>query len=274
MLPNFAERFAAEEHRPFQLGSGDDAALLIHGYPGTPAEMRPVAKILESVGWASHGLLLPGFGTEIASLAEKRHTDWQDAVQNEVVALKKHYRRIVLVGYSMGGALAINAASSSSIDGLILFSPFIQLEHFLWKSLPLLRRVFPKVKIFRLLKPNFADPQTRAGILNFMPNADLDAPEVQAAILDFELPIAMFDEIRILGRQAGKALESVQAPALVFQGLQDELVKPETSRRYVNKLPNLLKYQEIAAPHEILNPKLADWSIIESQMKHFMLRLP
>jgi len=34
------------EHQPFTLGDGSAVALLIHGFPGTPAEVRPLAEAL------------------------------------------------------------------------------------------------------------------------------------------------------------------------------------------------------------------------------------
>jgi esterase/lipase len=273
MLPNFAARFEGEVHQPFHWELGEDAALLIHGYPGTSAEMRPVAKILHQSGWTVRGMLLPGFGNEIATLAAKRHGDWQMAVESELVSLQQYYKRVLLVGYSMGGALAINAAAKYRVDGLILFSPFVEVQHILWKALPVIRLAFPKVKIFRLMKPNFADPQTREGIRNFMPDADLDAPEVQAAILNFELPVAMFNEIRTLGQKAQKAASSIRVPSLVFQGLQDELVKAEGSRKLVQKMKGHVEYQEIDAPHEILNPVLEGWSTVETRVHNYLARL-
>lgn len=272
MLPNFAERFADEIHQPFHFEHGLDAALLVHGYPGTPAEMRPVAEILQALGWTVRGMLLPGFGSEIASLGEKRHHDWQDAVEAEIRYLRQNYRRVILVGYSMGGALAMNAAKTQKLNGLILFSPFVKIEHLLWKVLPAIRLVFPKVKIFRIIKPNFNDPQTRAGILNFMPNANLDEAAVQAAILDFELPIAMFDEIRILGQKAVQAAATIHVPSLVFQGLKDELVQAQSTRKLIRRLAQI-DYHEIDAPHEIINPNLAGWHTIKKQISDYVLRL-
>ena len=34
--------YSGPEHQPFEFGDGPNGALLIHGFPGTPAEMRAV----------------------------------------------------------------------------------------------------------------------------------------------------------------------------------------------------------------------------------------
>ena len=66
-LPLFTE----DEHQPFRKsarGAMRGAALLVHGFPGTPADMRPLAASLAAAGWDVDAPLLPGFGPEIITL--------------------------------------------------------------------------------------------------------------------------------------------------------------------------------------------------------------
>ena len=42
--------FTGPEHQAFILRGGEPAALLIHGFPGTPREMRPLAETLHAQG--------------------------------------------------------------------------------------------------------------------------------------------------------------------------------------------------------------------------------
>ncbi len=56
--------FDAPEHQPFFWRSGEAAILMVHGFPGTPKEVRPLARQLYGEGWTVQGLLLPGFGRE------------------------------------------------------------------------------------------------------------------------------------------------------------------------------------------------------------------
>ncbi len=54
--------FQGEEHQPFHWVAGPPAALLVHGFPGTPAELRPLGQALYEAGWTVSAPLLPGFG--------------------------------------------------------------------------------------------------------------------------------------------------------------------------------------------------------------------
>ena len=49
--------FDGSEHRSFVWTEGDHAALLIHGFPGTPAEMLPLRTVLRDAGWTVHGMI-------------------------------------------------------------------------------------------------------------------------------------------------------------------------------------------------------------------------
>jgi hypothetical protein len=59
------------EHRSFLWKGSDCAALLLHGFPGTPAEMRPLGTVLKNAGWTVQGLMLPGLGADIESLDQR-----------------------------------------------------------------------------------------------------------------------------------------------------------------------------------------------------------
>jgi len=64
--------FQGEQHADFLIECGEPAALLIHGFPGTPAEMRPLAPLLNSARSPTRGLLLPAFRAHIDSLFQRK----------------------------------------------------------------------------------------------------------------------------------------------------------------------------------------------------------
>jgi carboxylesterase len=248
MLPLRA--FEGAEHEPFRLVGGEAAALLVHGYPGTPAEMSGLAAALHGAGWTVDVPLLPGFGKQISTLADRRYTDWLDHVREALAALKRDHGPVLLVGHSMGGALALAVSAELPPDGLVLLAPFWQIDNLIWHLLPVIKRVVPQFRPFRLLKPNFADPQMREGIHNFWPDADLDDPQVQQAVRELKVPVSLFDELRALGQLAARAAETVRVPTLVVQGTGDTLVKPAITRKLVAKLP-AARYLEVDAAHDL-----------------------
>ncbi len=189
-MPSFSLAFQTDEHRTFTWqGTRDIAALLIHGFPGTPLEMRPVATTLYEHGWTVHAPLLSGFGEEIDSLPTRTHQDWFTGVEQALLNLKKFHQRVIIVGLSMGGALATQLASKHKIEALYLLAPFWKLNHILWHSLPVLQYAIPQFKPFKLFKPDFKDESMRKGMKGFLPQADLDDPETQRAIIEFAVPV-------------------------------------------------------------------------------------
>src|SRR5688572_17767016 len=57
------QRMDPEKTAPFELGSGDDACLLLHGFTGSPWDMRPLGERLSERGYAVRAIRLPGHGS-------------------------------------------------------------------------------------------------------------------------------------------------------------------------------------------------------------------
>ncbi|MDX1524529.1 MAG: esterase, partial [Anaerolineae bacterium] len=94
--------FHGQEHRPFHWSGGKRAALLVHGFPGTAAELRPLGRVLHKANWTVRGMLLPGFGPDIETLADRNTRDWLAAIKIELTALRRQHPTVMLIGYSMG----------------------------------------------------------------------------------------------------------------------------------------------------------------------------
>jgi alpha-beta hydrolase superfamily lysophospholipase len=135
------------EFTPAEIRGG---ALLVHGMSDSPYSMRALARLCEQEGFYALALRMPGHGTVPAGLERADWRDWTAAVRLGV----RHVRRavgdgkpIVLVGYSNGGALALNYAIEAietnglpRPDRLVLLSPMIGVTPFaaLSRVLPLL----------------------------------------------------------------------------------------------------------------------------------------
>jgi carboxylesterase len=268
----FKRVFSQPAYQPFFLPgarAGGGAALLVHGFPGTPAEMRPMGEALQRAGWWADAILLPGFGADIETLPQRSASEWVGAVVKELRDLRRHYERVMLVGFSLGGALALQAASLVKPDALVLYSPFWKLDNALWSILPALKHLIPTFKPFKLMKIDFNDPAARAGIAQYMPGANLDDPSVQAAIRDFAVPTNMLDQIRRTGAEAGRAASVVRVPTLVIQGTQDTLVKPEHTRMLIERFGGAAQYREVPAEHQIIAPEMACYHLVERMTIEF-----
>ncbi len=96
------------EQTPPQIRGG---ALLVHGLTDAPYSMRAIADRLHAAGYYTLSLRLQGHGTVPGGLVNATWEDWAAAVRMGA----RHTRQtigdglpLVLVGYSNGGALAIN----------------------------------------------------------------------------------------------------------------------------------------------------------------------
>jgi alpha-beta hydrolase superfamily lysophospholipase len=183
---------------PFRWEGGEPAAVLVHGFPGTPADVRAIASSLHASGWTVDAPLLPGFGPELGTLGERKYSEWLDAVARRVAALRKEHSPVIVLGHSLGGALALLATVREQTSGQVLFAPYwrfgVQLQHLLW---PFAR---PLVRAWRpLRKADFTDPSVRRSLLRMLPQVDLDDPSVQQEFRRFVVPTHLLNEVWRLG---------------------------------------------------------------------------
>ena len=266
----FIERFSGPEHHAFLWEGGEPAVLLVHGFPGTPAEMRPLGEVFHAAGWTAQGVLLPGFGPDLGTLFERAHDDWAAAMRAALEALRRDHAPVLLLGHSMGAALALRVAAESPPDGLILLAPFWRfsfvtpLFQLLW---PAFRRVVRTLRPFSRLDPQSRD--VRAAIGQYFPEFDLDDPAVLAALREFSVPTSVFEQLRRTGEAGRAAARRVHVPTLALQGLQDGLIASSRTRALVARIPAPLHYRELDGPHELVDPKAVSWPTVHAAALEF-----
>ena len=130
------ERWSPNWNRSFELSTDAPKAgvLLLHGLSDSPYSLRTLAQQLHQAGSQVLGLRIPGHGTAPAGLVEVR---WQDMAAAVRLAMRHLHTQaggqpLYIVGYSNGGALAVNYALETLADptlpqasGLVLLSPAI-----------------------------------------------------------------------------------------------------------------------------------------------------
>lgn len=267
------ERFSGFEQHAFLWEGGKPAVLLVHGFPGTPAEMRPLAEIFHVAGWTAQGILLPGFGPDLGTLFARTHDDWATAIREALEALRREHAPVVLLGHSMGGALALRVAAETPPDALILLAPFWRfasvtpLFQLLW---PAFRRVVRTLRPFSRLDPQNRD--VRAAIGQYFPEFDLDDPAVLAALREFSVPTSVFEQLRRAGEAGRAAAGRVHVPTLAVQGLQDGLIPLQRTRTLVMDIPGPLHYHEFDGPHELVDPQAVSWPMVSAVTLEFVRR--
>lgn len=105
---------------------GDRAALVLHGFGDTPQSVGQLARHLNQHGWAVRAPLLPGHGRTLRSFGSSSAGDWLECARAELAAMRARHAQVVLVGQSMGGALAtILAAHPPAPPALVLLAPYL-----------------------------------------------------------------------------------------------------------------------------------------------------
>jgi carboxylesterase len=99
---------------PFFFQGGAHAVLCVHGFTGTPYEVRPLGEALHSAGFTVLGIRLPGHASP-KEMELSSATEWKDAVVDGVAQLEKNPQvkgPVGIVGLSMGGALSLLTAAN------------------------------------------------------------------------------------------------------------------------------------------------------------------
>jgi alpha-beta hydrolase superfamily lysophospholipase len=280
ILPPGLDLFDGPEHEPFCLDpepgprDGHDrpgpAALLVHGYGATPAELRSLAERLAAAGWTVEVPLLPGFGAEIRQLPDRRLEDWIGAVEAAGHGLRREgHRPLLVVGFSMGGTLALATERSVRPDGLVLIAPFSwPVNRALWLLAPLVRPLLP-TGIRPLSRLDLDAPDVRSGIEGFLPGVDLDDPEVRRGIQGLRVPVSAPEQLFRASRAADQGARRVAGPVLAIQGTTDAVSLPTRTERLLERLPRRPELVELDAGHDLLATGSAVREAVEDRVVAF-----
>ena len=255
--------YQQDQFKPFSLTHDDSdgerpGAMLVHGFTGTPAEMRPLAHALFDLGCDAQAMLVRGMGPEIGSLNSMTARIWRESSLETWRDHVARYRRSILVGYSFGGALALIQAAEHPPDLLILLAPHVRLADRRGPFLPVVKYVIRELHQFK--DTDFSDAGTRLWWSRAMPGLDLDDPRVQESIRTATpMSMAMLDEMRRLSREGKRVARLVPSPTVIIQGTMDTISLPRHSARLAKNLPNLVAYHEIPADHMLPFESFPSW---------------
>lgn len=220
-------RFARDWNRSFVLepagehaGNPVGAVVLLHGLSDAPYSLRQLALRYRARGWLAIGVRLPGHGTAPGALTA---VDWRDWTAATRLAMREARRRvgtrpIELVGYSNGGALAVEHQLAALSDRalprarrLILLSPMVGLTEF---------ARFAGIAAWPAVFPAFA----KAAWLDIVPEYNpfkYNSFPVNAARQSYRLTAALQDRLR-----AAASDGSIRRlpPILTFQSIADATV--------------------------------------------------
>lgn len=191
------------------------ATLMVHGFTGTPWEMRPLAEEFAANGIATLAVRLPGHGTSPQDLARCRWEDWYQAVREGYLLLDSKFEAIYGIGMSTGCLLLLLLARAHPLRGLVLFSPYLRTLHWLAPYAGWLRWIIP---------------------YHLKPGADHGDEHYYS-----RRPVAGVHQINRLLRRVYRELPTIDCPVLAFNGEGDEIVNIASGRQLVDSLGSSVK---------------------------------
>ncbi len=231
-------------HQPWErLGSGDTAVLLIHGIVGTPRHFD-FLKDSFPADWTLRAILLDGHGGSVKDFAHTSCKRWKAQVARELDALCAQYRRVYVVGHSLGTLLALDTHANyrDQIAGMLLL------------AVPLRIRLLPRASyyslhvIFNRVKED--DPAMRAYQHAY-------GVEPDWRLWRYLSWIPRYLELFALSRRVRRNIENTCVPCVAFQSGKDEMVSPRSSRELTRSAHIRVETLETAAHHYYPAPEAA-----------------
>lgn len=210
----------AEAAKPFHLGNGKNAVLVIHGFTGIPYEMREFGEYLASRGFKVYAPLLPGHGTSKEDMIKTGRADWVRGAETALeILLEEAPEHIFVSGLSMGGILALHlGAAHPEVEALAPICTPLYLQD--WR----IRYLLPILKHFFKYSPLGEEP---ADILDTSVLEDPVAKEGRRRYGRPAIPCAV--ELLSLMRETKKKLGEIRQPILVIQARKDGVVPPSNA---------------------------------------------
>lgn len=201
---------------PFLFPGSRTGCLLMHGFTGTPKEMRWMGEDLAGRGLSVLGIRLAGHATHPQDMLRCRWTDWVASVEDGYHVLCGLADHIYLMGLSMGGMLALLMATRLPVRGVVAIStpwlisrdwrlPYIHLVSWVWRY----RRKSPGPP-----GSGWHDAEAWKDHISYPHN-----------------PLRSVAELNALSAEMRRALPDVRVPVLLVHSQDDDYVLPENLDR-------------------------------------------
>lgn len=184
--------------------------LLVHGFTGSPASMRPWAEDLHARGYSVSVPLLPGHGTRWQDMQRTTFDDWYGEADAAFLKLQAEHDKVVVCGLSMGGLIGLNLAleHGREISGLVVVNPAVSTTRKDVKLLPVLKHVVPA---FPAIGNDIAKPGMDE---HAYPKTPLKAAHSMFAAMD----------------RTRARLEEITLPLLMLRSSVDHVLDPSSGR--------------------------------------------
>ncbi|MBQ3553070.1 MAG: alpha/beta fold hydrolase [Clostridia bacterium] len=207
------------------------ACLLIHGVAGGRYQMQKLKEKLEAAGIFAEAITIKGHEATKKELVSTKYYEWLSDANRRYLELCAKFSRVFVVGFSMGGLLALNLARRHRPAGLILVNcPFFC------------------VNLPRVAKNILSDFRT----LRFQ--------NIRRYYASEKIPVKTLGQLKNLLEYTKLRLCEISTPALILQCDDDDVVIPKSADYLYEHIKSKDKTQKryTRGGHEILMGDEAD----------------
>jgi carboxylesterase len=195
--------------QPEKTGGRAIGVLLVHGFTGSPASLKPWARALADQGYAVEVPLLPGHGTRWQDLNRVAWTDWYAEAEAAFDRLRDTCDAVVVGGLSMGGSVALRLAEErgDEVSGVVLVNAFVSSTRKELVALPLIKHLIPSLR----------------GVINDIKKPGQDEHGYP------RLPLKGLAAVTEMWKIVVPDLTRVTQPVLYFRSAADHVIDPSSS---------------------------------------------
>lgn len=193
-------------------------SLLIHGFTGSPDEVKPLYHALQQKGIRVISPTLKGHGGARRELKKSTWHDWVQSAEEALHELLQRHQKVIVIGFSMGGLIAAHLAARYPIERLVLLSPAMFVPNY--------------GQIIHDIRDSY---RNKEGILT--------ARMLEYAHKITTTPLKTLWHFHRLVKHLRNDLPFVHVPTLIIHGTCDDVVHPR-SAKYI--------YDSIASPEKRL----------------------
>ncbi len=201
------------------------ACLLIHGFTGTPKEMRWMGEFLNQQGYTCLGIRLAGHATDPEDMIRCNWTDWTASVEDGYQLLRAVSSNIFLIGLSMGGVLSLLMSTRLDVKGVVAISTPYKLPED-----PRLRHVDWIAKMIAFMPKSGEEPGS----------GWFDKEAWKDHVSYPQNPVRSIGQLNRLLGEMRAALSVVRVPVLQIHSKDDHYVLPENMELIYADLENVL----------------------------------
>lgn len=178
--------------------------LLIHGFAGSPSDVYPIKSFFEDKNFIVSSPTLKGHNSSKKVLSKTTYKDWIDSVILEGKELEKKCDTIYVIGFSMGGLIALNLKNHINFKKIV----FLNSPVYYWNILQIIKNLLSNFKFYSNKYFFVSTNKSFNSLVEFL--------KIRKASL------GLFSEL--------------QVPALILQTLDDDTVHYKSSQYIYNKI--------------------------------------